>query len=45
MTHRYKTIDTRTLAGIRQAERLKRAGWIIVSVGFYRIQFMKAKTR
>lgn len=35
----YKTVDTRTLAGLRQAERLKAQGWTVGSVGLYTIQF------
>lgn len=38
---KYKTIDTKTLKGLRQAERLKRNGWAIVSVGFWGIILCK----
>lgn len=31
----YRTIDTSTLAGHEQAERLVRAGWKIVRVGLF----------
>lgn len=31
---KFKTIDLRSIDGIQQAERLKRLGWNIISVGF-----------
>jgi hypothetical protein len=39
--NKYKTIDTRIDKGLKQAERLKRNGWEIVSIGFYTITFFK----
>jgi len=39
--HKYKSINTRTLTGLKKAERLKKQGWKIVSVGFETIIFEK----
>ena len=41
MKIKYKTVDTRTIAGLEKAERLLANGWIIGSVGFDTIQFYK----
>ena len=38
---KYITVDTRTIKGIKKAERLKEKNWIIGSVGLWRIQFYK----
>ena len=38
---KYKTIDTRTVKGLRQAERLKAKGWKVASVGFHTIMLYK----
>jgi hypothetical protein len=38
---KYKTIDTRTVEGLKQAERLHEEGWTVGSVGFWTIQFYK----
>jgi len=40
---RYKTVDTRTLKGLKHAERLHQQGWKMISVGLFRIQFFKPK--
>lgn len=45
MKIKYKTVDTRTLKGLKQAEQLKALGWIIGSVGLYTMQFYKAVTQ
>ena len=37
----YRTINTRTIQGIQQAERLQRLGWTIGSEGFETIQFWR----
>ncbi len=37
----YKTINTRTLEGLRKAEKLKSLGWVIYSIGFNTISFYK----
>jgi hypothetical protein len=37
----YRTINVRTLRGLKEAERLKAQGWTIGSVGFETIQFYK----
>lgn len=39
----YKTVNIRTLKGLRKAERLKEKGWKIGSVGFETIQFYRNK--
>ncbi len=38
----YKTVDTSTLKGLEQAERLHQAGWKTGSVGLYLIQFYRS---
>lgn len=43
MKIKYITVDTRTLKGLKRAERLKYNGWTVGSVGFYTIQFYKAR--
>ena len=45
MPTQYRTADTSTIAGLRQAERLHAAGWKMGSVGLFRIQFYKAVPR
>lgn len=37
----YKTVDTSTLKGLKQAERLKAQGWKIGRVGLFLIQFYR----
>lgn len=39
----WRTVDTRTLKGLLEAERLHRNGWKIVSVGLYILLFFKPK--
>lgn len=41
MKTKYRNVDTTTIKGIKEAERLKALGWIIYSVGLFRIQFYK----
>jgi len=41
MKLQYRTVDLRTLKGIKLAERLKANGWKIGSVGFYTLQLYK----
>lgn len=43
MALEYKTVNTRTLKGLKQAERMKKAGWKIGSSGIYTIQFYRTK--
>jgi hypothetical protein len=43
MIYEYKTVSTRTLAGLEEAERLQTAGWKIINNGFYSVQFMREK--
>jgi len=38
---RYKTVDTRTLKGLEEAERLHASGWKIGSTGLTTMQFYK----
>jgi hypothetical protein len=35
----YRTIDTSTLAGLKQAERLHMAGWKTIRVGLFFVMF------
>ena len=39
----YKTVNTRTAKGLKDAEKLKREGWKIISSGTETIQFERAK--
>ena len=39
----YRTIETTTVKGIEQAERLQRNGWIIVRSSLFSIQFKRTK--
>ena len=39
----YKTVDTSTLKGLKQAERLHLNGWKQIRVGMFSIQFAKTK--
>lgn len=41
----YKQVDTSTLKGLKQAERLKAAGWQIGSTGLFLILFYRRRTR
>lgn len=41
----YKTVDTRTIKGIKQAERLQANGWTQGSIGLFSIQFYRKKSR
>lgn len=41
MTMEFKLVDTRTLAGLKQAERLKARGWQIGTVGLFSIDFYR----
>lgn len=38
---RYRTVDTSTLAGVREAERLQANGWTTYRVGLFLIYFCK----
>ena len=35
----YKTVDTRTLKGLKLAEQLKENGWKVLDIGLYHISF------
>ena len=41
----YILIDIRTIKGMDTAERLKRQGWKIISVGFTSLQFERKKSK
>lgn len=41
--YEYKTINTRSASGLKEAERLKAEGWKIISTGFDTIQFERLK--
>ena len=38
---KYKTVDTSTLKGLKQAETLHNQGWITYRVGLYLVYFYK----
>ncbi len=40
---KYKTVDTSTLKGLKEAERLHRLGWKIVRAGLFLIYFVKPR--
>ena len=41
MATEYRTVDTSSVAGIRTAERLQRAGWTMYSVGLFLVKFYR----
>jgi hypothetical protein len=41
MKIKYKTVEIRTLKGLKQAERLQRLGWTIGRTGLFSIQFYR----
>jgi len=41
---KYKNVDTRTPAGLQEAERLREAGWDLIAKGFWTYQFAKQET-
>lgn len=41
MATQYRTVDTSTLEGLKQAERLQASGWTIQRVGLFLIWFIK----
>jgi len=43
MKYKYKTVDTSTTKGMDEAAQLYEDDWTMGSVGFYTIQFYKAK--
>jgi hypothetical protein len=40
---KYKTVDTSTEAGLKQAEKLKAQGWIIYRTGLFLVYMKKGK--
>lgn len=38
---RYKSVDTSTIAGVEQAEKLRADGWAVVRIGLWIIDFSK----
>ena len=43
MGYEYRTVDTSTLKGLKQAERLHMAGWKIIRSGLFLVWFERAK--
>jgi len=41
---KYKTVDTRTEKGLKEAERLHDQGWLVNHAGFWSIQFYKPES-
>lgn len=39
MRYQWKTVDTRTTKGLKEAETLQAEGWYIISTGFYSLIF------
>ena len=37
----YRTVDTSTLAGLQEAEKLKAAGWQIYRSGLFLVYFLR----
>lgn len=44
MATQYKTVDTSTLKGLKEAERLHQSGWRTVRTGLHLIYFEKRDT-
>lgn len=45
MSTQYRTVDTSTIAGLREAERLKANGWIIQRAGLFLVYLVKRAAR
>jgi hypothetical protein len=43
MKFEYKTVDTSTLKGLKEAEKLHASGWKVIRTGLYLIQFERVK--
>ena len=43
MKTEYRSVDVSTLKGLREAERLQRAGWICYSVGLFILKFFRRR--
>ena len=43
--YEYKSIDTSTIEGIKEAEKLHESGWKIVQVGLFTILFEKERIK
>ena len=43
MKYEYKNVSTDTLEGLKKAEKLHAAGWLIGSTGFYSVRFYRVK--
>lgn len=41
MKFKYKTVDTRTIKGLKYAEWLKAHGWHIIAIGYLTLTFEK----
>jgi hypothetical protein len=45
MSYEYRNVDTSTLAGLREAERLHTSGWTTVRVGLFIVMFCRKVQR
>lgn len=45
MSREYRTVNTTTLKGLKEAERLHVAGWKQAWVGMFSIQFCRDKSK
>jgi len=43
MKTKYKSINTKTLKGLKEAEKLQKTGWKIINMGLYIITFENNK--
>jgi hypothetical protein len=43
MHYEYRNVSTHTLEGLKEAERLKAAGWQIVRTGLFMVYFRKVQ--
>lgn len=41
MKFKYRIVNTKTLEGLKEAEKLKRNNWKIINIGLYEIIFEK----
>lgn len=42
MRYEYRNVSTHTLEGLKEAERLKAAGWKIIRAGLFMLYFQRA---
>ena len=43
MKYEYRSVDTKPLEGLKEAERLQAEGWKIIGSGLYLVQFERPR--